>query len=166
MSNTYQKTSRHAQAGPVPVEVAVPEQVIVSMAEVAESAKEGPLALAVGTGLRCSPRTLSGCAGRVPARRRGRPGDAGRAAPASDPAPGAGHRRVRELRLPSYDLFSGTEILGKLALEKMLGRACRRAATSMGWSPPGPGWPTRRPRRASRRSRAGPRRSHGGWRGR
>ena len=71
-----------------------------------------------------------------------------------------------ELRLPSYDLFSGTEILGKLALEKMLGRACRRAATSMGWSPPGPGWPTRRPRRASRRSRAGPRRSHGGWRGR
>jgi hypothetical protein len=37
----------------VPVEVTVPEQVIVSMAEIAESAKEGllALALAVGTGL-------------------------------------------------------------------------------------------------------------------
>ena len=35
----------------MPEEVAVPEQVIVSMAEIAESAKEGLLALAVGTGL-------------------------------------------------------------------------------------------------------------------
>ena len=31
-------------------EVAVPEQVVVSMAEIAESAKEGLLALAVSTG--------------------------------------------------------------------------------------------------------------------
>jgi hypothetical protein len=35
----------------MPGEVAVPGQVIVSVAEVAESAKEGLLALAVGTGL-------------------------------------------------------------------------------------------------------------------
>ena len=47
MSNTYQKKLRPAQPG----EIAVPEQVIVSMAEVAEPAKEGLLALAVGTGL-------------------------------------------------------------------------------------------------------------------
>jgi hypothetical protein len=49
-------------------EIAVPEQVIVSMAEIAESTKEGLLALAVGTGCRwwppCSPRTPAGCAGR------------------------------------------------------------------------------------------------------
>ena len=51
MSYTYQQKPRRAQADPAPVEVAVPEQVIVSMAEVAESAKEGLLALAVGTGL-------------------------------------------------------------------------------------------------------------------
>jgi len=38
-------------AGPLPGEIAVPEQVIVSMTEIAESAKEGLLALAVGTGL-------------------------------------------------------------------------------------------------------------------
>src|SRR5689334_1767948 len=35
----------------MPAEVAVPEQVIVSMAEIAGAAKEGLLALAVGTGL-------------------------------------------------------------------------------------------------------------------
>jgi hypothetical protein len=40
-----------AEPDPLPGEVAVPEQVIVSMAEIAESAKEGLLALAVGTGL-------------------------------------------------------------------------------------------------------------------
>ena len=51
MSNTYQTNARHAQPDRLPGEVAVPEQVIVSMAEIAESAKEGLLALAVGTGL-------------------------------------------------------------------------------------------------------------------
>ena len=51
MSNTYQKKSRRAQPDPMPAEVAVPEQVIVSMAEIAGAAKEGLLALAVGTGL-------------------------------------------------------------------------------------------------------------------
>ena len=51
MSNTYQKKSRRAQPDPVPAEAAVPEQVIVSMAEIAAAAKEGLLALAVGTGL-------------------------------------------------------------------------------------------------------------------
>ena len=38
MSNTYQKKLRRAQLGPLPGEIAVPEQVLVSMAEVAESA--------------------------------------------------------------------------------------------------------------------------------
>jgi len=51
VSNTYQKKRRRAQADPLPAEVAVPEQVIVSMAEIAGAAREGLLALAVGTGL-------------------------------------------------------------------------------------------------------------------
>jgi hypothetical protein len=51
VSNTYQKNRRRAQFDPVPGEVAVPEQVIVSMAEIAGAAKEGLLALAVSTGL-------------------------------------------------------------------------------------------------------------------
>jgi hypothetical protein len=48
VSNTYQKASRRAQPDPLPGEVAVPEQVIVSMAEIAESAKEALLAPARG----------------------------------------------------------------------------------------------------------------------
>ena len=51
MSNTYQKRARPAQPDWQPGEIAVPEQVIVSMAEIAESAKEGLLAVAVGAGL-------------------------------------------------------------------------------------------------------------------
>ena len=44
MSNTYQKSRRRAEPDPVPEGIAVPEQVIVSMAEIAGSAKEGLLA--------------------------------------------------------------------------------------------------------------------------
>jgi hypothetical protein len=51
VSNTYQKKSRRAQPDLMPAEAAVPEQVIVSMAGIAGAAKEGLLALAVGTGL-------------------------------------------------------------------------------------------------------------------
>jgi hypothetical protein len=50
-SNTYQKDRRPAQPDRQLGEIGVPEQVIVSMNESAESAKEGLLALAVGTGL-------------------------------------------------------------------------------------------------------------------
>ena len=51
MSNTYQKNRRRAEPDPLPGGITVPEQVLVSMAEIAESAKDGLLALAVGTGL-------------------------------------------------------------------------------------------------------------------
>ena len=42
MSNTYQKNSRRAQPDPRPGEIAVPEQVLVSMAEIAERGAGGP----------------------------------------------------------------------------------------------------------------------------
>jgi hypothetical protein len=51
VSNTYQKTGRRAQPDRPQGEIAVPEQVVVSMAGIAESVKEGLLALAVGAGL-------------------------------------------------------------------------------------------------------------------
>jgi hypothetical protein len=51
VSNTYQIRHRRAQRELQPPEVAVPEQVVVSMAEIAGSVKEGLLALAVGAGL-------------------------------------------------------------------------------------------------------------------
>jgi len=124
--------------------VAVPEQVIVSMAGIAESAREGLLALAVGTGLQVMAAMFSEDAERLC-------GPEGRHSPdragyrhgseAGSVTPG-GRRvavarpRVRatdgsgELRLPSYDLFSSTEILGQMALEKMLAGLSSRRCTA------------------------------------
>ncbi len=141
MSNTYQNKSRRAQPDPLPGDVAVPEQVIVSMAEIAESAREGLLALAVGTGLQVMTAMFAEDATRLcgpdgkhnPDRAGYRHGSedgsvtlGGRRIPVTRPrvraADGSG-----ELRLPSYDLFSSTEILGQMALEKMLaGLSSRR----------------------------------------
>jgi putative transposase len=141
VSNTYQKNRRHAQPAGLPCEVAVPEQVIVSMAGIAESAKEGLLALAVGTGLQVmaamfaeDTERLCGPDGRHNPERAGyRHGSeagsvtlGGRRLPVTRPrvraADGSG-----ELRLPSYDLFSSTEVLTQMALEKMLaGLSSRR----------------------------------------
>ena len=146
MSNTYQKKSRRAQPGPLSDELAVPEQVIVSMAEVAESAKEGLLALAVGTGLQVMTAMFAEDAGRLcgpggrhnPDRVGYRHGSeagsvtlGGRRLPVTRPrvraADGSG-----ELHLPSYGLFSSTEVLGQMALERMLaGLSSRRYARGL-----------------------------------
>ena len=102
MSNTYQKNHRRAQPDPVPGEVAVPEQVIVSMAEIAGAAKEGLLGLAVSTGLQVMAAMFGEDAeqaqpgsGRIPARQPGGVGHFGRAPRGGDPAPGAGRGRLR-----------------------------------------------------------------------
>jgi putative transposase len=141
VSNTYQKTSRRAQPDRQPGEIAVPERVIVSMAEIAESAKEGLLALAVGTGLQVMAAMFAEDAGRLcgpdgghnPDRAGYRHGSGagsvtlgGRRVPVTRPrvqaADGSG-----ELHLPSYDLVSGTEVPGQMAMEKMLaGLSSRR----------------------------------------
>ena len=116
------------------------------MAEIAESAKEGLLALAVGTGLQVMAAMfdedvtrLCGPDGKHNPDRAGyRHGTeagsvtlGGRRVPVTRPrvraADGSG-----ELHLPSYDLFSSTEILGQLALEKMLaGLSSRRYARGL-----------------------------------
>jgi putative transposase len=141
VSNTYQKKRRRAQPDRQPVEIAVPQQVIVSVGEIAGAAKEGLLALAVGTGLQvmaaifdedvarlCGPdgRHNPDRLGTGTAPGPGRSPLGGRRLPVTRPwvraADGSG-----ELRLPSYDLFCATEILSRLAMEKMLaGLASRR----------------------------------------
>jgi transposase-like protein len=146
VSNTYQKTGRRAQPGPEPAEVSLPGQVIVSMAEIAESAKEGLLALAVGAGLQVMAAmfdedvaVLCGPGGKHNPDRAGyRHGSeagsvtlGGRRLPVTRPrvraADGSG-----ELHLPSYGLFSSTEVLGRMALEKMLaGLSSRRYAAGL-----------------------------------
>jgi putative transposase len=111
------------------------------MAEIAESAKEGLLALAVGTGLQVMAAmfdedvtALCGPDGRH------NPDRAGYRHGTEDGSVTLGGRRLAvtrprvraadgsgELHLPSYDLFSSTEILGRLALDRMLaGLSSRR----------------------------------------
>jgi len=141
VSNTYQKNRRRAQLDPVAGVVAVPEQVIVSMAEIAGAAREGLLALAVSTGLQVMTAMfeedvarLCGPDGKHNLDRAGyrHGGEAGSVTlggrrlavtrPRVRAADGSG-----ELHLASYDLFSSTEVLGQLALEKMLaGLSSRR----------------------------------------
>ena len=120
---------------------AVPERVSVAMSEIAENMSEGLLALAVGAGLQvmaalmeADVTALAGPKGRHDqartavrhGRERGSVTLGGRRVPVTRPrvraADGTG-----ELAVASYELFSSTEILGRLAMEKMLaGLSTRR----------------------------------------
>jgi putative transposase len=145
VSKTYHKTMRSDEAGaPGLGEIAVPEQVIVSMAEVAGAAREGLLALAVGTGLQvmgamfeedvtrlCGPRGKHD-PGRTGYRHSEEAGSVtlgGRRVPVTRPrvraADGSG-----ELHLPGYQLFSATGMLSQMALERMLGGLSSRRYTA------------------------------------
>ena len=119
----------------------VPERVSVAMAEIAGSMREGLLALAVGTGLQvmralmeADVTAVAGVKGRHDPQRaavrhgheRGSVTLGGRRVPVSRPrvraADGSG-----ELPVPSYELFTGTELLGAMAMERMLaGLSTRR----------------------------------------
>jgi putative transposase len=112
----------------------VPERVSVAMEEIAADMREGLLALAVGAGLQvmaqlmeadvaaaCGPRGKHD-PDRVATRHgteRGSVTLGGRRVPVARP-------RVRavdgsgEVPVPAYELFNGTELLGKMALERML----------------------------------------------
>ena len=113
---------------------AVPETVSVALAELVGDMREGLLALAVGTGLQvlaalmeqdvaaaCGPRGRHDR--QRTATRHGHGGGSvtlgGRRVPVKRPrmraTDGSG-----ELPVPSYELFSDTEVLGRMALERML----------------------------------------------
>jgi putative transposase len=120
---------------------ALPERVSVAMSEIAENMHEGLLALAVGAGLQvmaalmeADVTVLAGPKGKHNmtrtavrhGRERGSVTLGGRRVPLTRPrvraADGSG-----ELPIPSYELFTSTEILGKMAMEKMLaGLSTRR----------------------------------------
>jgi putative transposase len=142
VSKTYQKTTRPDEPDPQGAgQITVPEQVIVSLAGIAESAKEGLLALSAGVGLQVMYQIMNEDVAALCGPRGQHNGDragyrhstgagsvtlGGRRVPVTRP-------RVRavdgsgELHLPSYDLFSSTEILGQMALERMLaGLSSRR----------------------------------------
>ena len=121
--------------------LAFPEHVSVAMAEIAEHLGEGLLALAVGAGLQVMQTLMDADVtalagpkgkhdqGRIAVRHGREHGSVslgGRRVPVTRPrvraADGTG-----ELPIPSYELFTSTEILGKMAMEKMLaGLSTRR----------------------------------------
>jgi|Tabmets5t2r1_1033131.scaffolds.fasta_scaffold24767_1 putative transposase len=131
MGKQYQTVGAEASTQ----ELTIPDTVSVALAEIAESAREGLLALAVGAGLQVmqtlmeeSVTTLAGPKGKQDPDRtavrhgheRGSVTLGGRRVAVQRPrvraADGSG-----ELPVAAYELFSGTEVLGRLALERMLG---------------------------------------------
>jgi len=135
MGKTYQNDDTSA------IGITVPDVVTVSMAEIAEDMREGLLALAVGAGLQvmaslmdADVTAVAGPRGRhdgerVAVRHGTGPGSVtlgGRRLPVTRPrvraADGSG-----ELAVPAYELFSSTEVLGRMAMERMLaGLSTRR----------------------------------------
>ncbi len=133
------KKSRQNQ--PVIATAAIPEQVSVAMAEIAENMKEGLLALAVGAGLQvlaammeADVTELAGPKGKHDqARAAVRHGRERGSVTLGGRRVGVSRPRVRavdgsgELAIASYELFSSTEVLGRMAMEKMLaGLSTRR----------------------------------------
>jgi putative transposase len=121
-------------------QLVLPEQVTVAVAELAQAAREGLLALAVGTGLQVLQVMLAeDVAWLVGPKGRHNPG---RTAVRHGTEPGQvtlGGRRVRirrprvrtadgtgEVPVPTYQAFASTELLDQLALERMLAKLSTR----------------------------------------
>lgn len=136
MKKNYQTTST---AAPID-ELAMPEAVTLAMSELTGAVKEGLLALAVGAGLGVlqvlmeeSVTAVAGPKGRHD------PGRVAKRHGTEDGSVTLGGRRVpvrrprvrsadgcREIPVPAYETFNGTEILGELALERMMAKLSTR----------------------------------------
>jgi putative transposase len=122
----------------------LPERVTIAVAELANAAREGLLALAVGTGLQVLAAMLAEDVARLVGPKGRHNPD--RAAVRHGAEPGQvtlGGRRVRvrrprvrsadgtaEVVVPTYQAFASAELLGQLALERMLAKlsTCRYPA--------------------------------------
>jgi putative transposase len=125
---------------PADADLALPEQVTVALAELAGAAREGLLALAVGTGIRVLGELLAADVQRLVGPK-GRHNPT-RAAVRHGTQPGKvtlGGRRLRvdrprvrsadgtaELPLATWQAFAGTQLLDQLALERMLAKLSTR----------------------------------------
>src|SRR5215217_2737655 len=125
---------------PAEAELVLPERVTIALGELAGAAREGLLALAVGTGLGVLGSLLDADVERLVGPK-GRH-DPDRAAVRHGTQPGRvtlGGRRVRvdrprvrradgaaELALPTWQGFAGTELLDQLARERMLAKLSTR----------------------------------------
>src|SRR6266699_1268796 len=137
MGKQYQTSSAEAST----LGLTIPAEVSVALAEIAESATEGLLALSVGAGLQVmqalmeeSVVALAGPKGRHdPDRAAVRHGHEQGSVTLGGRRVGVKRPRVRaadgsgELPVAAYQLFSQTEVLGRMALERMLaGLSTRR----------------------------------------
>ena len=128
MTKKYQTSELDATA------LAVPPRVSIAMEEIATDLREGLLALAVGAGLQVMQQLMEADVSAVcgpkgkhnPDRTATRHGTergsvtlGGRRVPVTRPrvraADGSG-----EVAVPAYEVFTGTELLGRMALERML----------------------------------------------
>jgi transposase-like protein len=136
MSKDYQTETTRAATG----EVVMPDEVSVAMSELAGAMREGLLALAVGAGLQVmrvvmeeSVTALCGPKGRHDLTRRAvRHGSedgavvlGGRQIPVRRPRVRTADRTA-EVAVPAYELFASTELLGELALERMMAKLSTR----------------------------------------
>jgi putative transposase len=125
---------------PADAELVLPERVTVALAELAGAAREGLLALAVGTGLGVLGSLLDADVERLAGPKGGHQPDRGAVRHGTQPGKVTlGGRRVRvdrprvrtadgtrELPLPTWQAFSGSELLDQLALERMLAKLSTR----------------------------------------
>ena len=121
-------------------ELQLPEQVSVAVAELAGAAREGLLALAVGTGLQVLQAMLAEDVARLVGPKGRHNLDRTAVRHGSEPGQVTlGGRRVRmrrprvrtadgrrELPVPTYQAFAATELLGQHALERMLAKLSTR----------------------------------------
>ena len=149
-------------------ELQLPERVSVALAELAGAAREGLLALAVGTGLQVLQAMLAEDVARLVGPKGRHNPDRTAVRHGSEPGQVTlGGRRVRvrrprvrtadgtgELPVPTYQAFAATELLDRLAVERMLAKLSTRRYR-VGWSRSAAvsSRPVRAPR--SRRSHAG-----------
>ena len=137
MKKNYQ--TKAASAATVP-ELVMPEVIGIAMLDIADAAREGLLALAVGAGLQVmhalmaeSVTTVCGPKGRHnPDRTAVRHGSdegsvtlGGRRVPVTRPRVSAVDGAT-EVPVPAYELFNGTELLDQMTLERMMAKLSTR----------------------------------------
>jgi transposase-like protein len=136
MKKNYQTDARRAAMS----EIVVPDAVSVAMSELTVAMREGLLALAVGAGLQVmqvlmdeSVTTLCGPKGahdpdRTAVRHGTEAGSVvlgGRQVPVRRPRVRSADKTA-EVAVPAYELFASTELLGEVALERMMAKLSTR----------------------------------------
>ena len=161
VTNNYQKNTPKTSSGPG---LAVPDEVTIAMGEIAEDMREGLLALAVGAGLQVMASLMEADVAAVcgprgrhdPGRTAVRHGSERGSVTLGGGRVGVDRPRMRaagggEVPVPAYELFTRSDILGRMTMGKMLaGLSSRRYTVGLepvGEKSTGPLRP-----RASRRS--------------